>query len=200
MTYSVYFGVNPPSFIATVGPYPANKTRIHYYLGTVGIYKTYYWMIVAWDNHGASSSSPIWSFTTGINHPPSAPIIDGPTHGKVGVEYEYTFNSTDGDGHDFCYCVDWGDDSPIEIVCPSNPDGSGVAKANHSWDTERTYIIRARAKDIYGAVGPWGYLEVTMPKNKPDIQNSQQQSQSSNSQQSSNPLFFQIVQRLVNTR
>jgi len=24
----------------------------------------YYWQIVAWDNHGASTESPIWSFTT----------------------------------------------------------------------------------------------------------------------------------------
>jgi len=100
------------------------------------------------------------------NEPPNAPIIDGPTCGRVGVEYEYTFNSTDDDGHDFWYYVDWGDDSPIEIVFPSNPDGSGVAKANHSWDAKGTYVISARTLDIHGAVSKWGYLEVTMPKNK----------------------------------
>lgn len=189
VTYDVYFGTTIPPPQRT-----SNQTYTFYKPPyNLTLFMTYYWRIVAWDSQGLSTSGPCWTFTTGINHPPSAPIIDGPTHGKVGVEYEYTFNSTDGDGHDFCYCVDWGDDSPIEIVCPSNPDGSGVAKANHSWDTEGTYIIRARAKDIYGAVGPWGYLEVTMPKNKPAIQNSQQSSTNQNIQSG------QLLQQMVKT-
>lgn len=97
--------------------------------------------------------------------PPSRPIIDGPTSGRVGVEYEYTFNSTDGDV--VIYLVHWGDDSPGEIVVPipQNPDNGNEATANHSWDTKGTYIISAKARDIWGAESEWGTLEVTMPKN-----------------------------------
>jgi len=97
------------------------------------------------------------------NEPPNAPIIDGPTCGRVGVKYEYTFNSTDDLTGKFF--VDWGDGSPIEILLPTSPDGQ-QAKANHSWDTKGAYIIRAQTIDIHGAVSEWGYLEVTMPKNQ----------------------------------
>ncbi len=123
-----------------------------------------------------SSGNIVWEITGLLgpidaerlnNEPSNAPIIDGPTNGRVGVKYEYTFNSTDDDGVDFWYCVDWGDNSPIEIVWPSNPDSSGVAKANHSWDAKGTYVISARTLDIHGAESKWGYLEVTMPKSKP---------------------------------
>jgi len=37
--------------------------------------------------------------------------------------------------------------------------------SSHTWDEQGDYTIRARAKDVYDAVGDWGYLEVSMPKN-----------------------------------
>ena len=103
-----------------------------------------------------------------LSNPPSPPIINGPIHGKVEVEYTYTFNSTDYNG-DYCVCiVNWGDDSPIETVNPIwyNPEESGPGIANHSWDTKGTYVINARAIDIYGGVSDWGTLTVTMKRNK----------------------------------
>ncbi len=97
-----------------------------------------------------------------LNNPPESPIITGRICGEVGVEYEYTFNSTD-DGDDFYYYVDWGDCSPIEFVFPSNPGQSGIAKANHSWDKKGNYIVRAKARDTFGAESDWAYFKVTMP-------------------------------------
>jgi len=46
--------------------------------------------------------------------------------------------------------------------------------------------------DEHGAESDWGTLEVAMPVNQPHSQPS--------SQQSLIPLFFQILQRLMNTR
>ena len=37
---------------------------------------------------------------------------------------------------------------------------------SHSWDEQGSYIIRARARDIYGAESDWAELEVSMPKTK----------------------------------
>jgi hypothetical protein len=59
----------------------------------------------------------------GENHPPNKVIIDGPTHGKVGVEYTYTFNVTDADGHWFKIFVDWGDGTTEETGY--HPNGMG---------------------------------------------------------------------------
>ncbi len=42
------------------------------------------------------------------NNPPDTPTIDGPTSGKVGVEYNYTFHALDPEYDDVYYYIDWG--------------------------------------------------------------------------------------------
>jgi nitrous oxidase accessory protein len=120
------------------------------------------------------------------NQPPRTPKIKGPTHGKVGVEYEYNFSLFDPDDDSMYLRVDWGNGTPSEWQGPYDSDS--IVKLNHTWSRKGTYIIRAQAKDIYGAESDWETLKVTMPKNQ------------QNSQQFLNSLFFQIVQRLLNTR
>jgi len=59
VTYDVYFGTtNPPPKSVS------NQTGMTYNPGTMQLTTTFYWQIVSWDNHGASTSSPVWSFTT----------------------------------------------------------------------------------------------------------------------------------------
>lgn len=165
VTYSIYFGsINPPSFIATVGPYPANKTRIHYYLGTVGIYKTYYWMIVAKDNHGASSPSPIWSFTVAYNSPPDAPTIRGETHPEVGVSYLYEFVTEDPDDDDVYYYIDWGDGN-ITGWIGYFKSGEEIT-ASHMWNEKENYILRCKAKDIWDCESEWSEFYIWRSKNQ----------------------------------
>jgi hypothetical protein len=128
----------------------------------------YHVRIKAEDEFGAESP---WSdpYTIKIGNPPTEPIIDGPTHGKVGVEYTYTFNTTYYEyGYEFFFIVDWGDDSPIEYVNPNwyNTSEPGLGIANHSWDKKGTYTIKAKTRDIHGRESPWGTLTVTMPRNK----------------------------------
>ena len=59
LTYDVYFGdTSPPPQVAW------NQTETTYNPGTLDYETTYHWQIVAWDNHEASTSGPLWEFTT----------------------------------------------------------------------------------------------------------------------------------------
>ena len=100
------------------------------------------------------------------NQPPTTPIINGPTHGRVGVEYTYTFMATSPLGKDIYYYIDWGDGSPYEEVGPS-PSGVEV-EATHTWYNKGTYLIRVKARDIdeHGVPSDWGILQVTIPRDK----------------------------------
>ncbi len=100
----------------------------------------------------------------GVNTPPDKPTITGQTKGKTNTEYEYIFVSTDSEGDNIEYCIDWGDDS--QEIC-IGPYTSGVeATTKHSWSEEGDYTIKAKAKDTYDAESEWGTLTVSMPKSK----------------------------------
>ncbi|HHH80151.1 MAG TPA: hypothetical protein ENL13_04545 [Thermoplasmatales archaeon] len=60
VTYDVYFDTStPPSKVVS------NQTA-NVYKPILKPETTYYWRIVAWDNHNTSTSGPIWVFTTGM--------------------------------------------------------------------------------------------------------------------------------------
>jgi len=58
VTYDVYFGISKPL------EHMINTTALSYDPGTLNFSTIYYWMIIAWDNHGESTEGPLWSFTT----------------------------------------------------------------------------------------------------------------------------------------
>jgi hypothetical protein len=101
----------------------------------------------------------------GINSSaPSAPLINGSTNGKSGVEYDYTFISIDPTDDDLFYYVEWGDGEIENWIGPYSAGEQIVI--NHSWGKGGSYIIRAIAKDVNDAESDWTTLEVSMPKNK----------------------------------
>ena len=100
---------------------------------------------------------------TPTNLPPGAPDIDGPTNGAAGTSYPYTFTSTDPEDEDVSYYIEWGDGSTTDWTAFQ---ASGTSySGSHTWSTEGTYTITAKAKDANGE-GPEGTLTVTMPRNK----------------------------------
>ena len=104
-----------------------------------------------------------WNIFT---YAPDKPSIDGPSSGKVGVEYTYTSVTTDPDGNKVLYWFDWGDGSNSGWLGPYN--SGEIASAFHTWTEKDDYEIKVKAKDIYDAEGPWSDpLPITMPKNKP---------------------------------
>ncbi|MCK5031797.1 MAG: PKD domain-containing protein, partial [Thermoplasmatales archaeon] len=113
------------------------------------------------------------------NNPPDKPTIIGPISGKNDEEYKYSIVSTDPEGDDVSYCIDWGDGTPE--LC-NGPYASGVEQTfPHIWNEEGTYIIRVKARDTDGAESEWAPLSVSMPKTK--------------SFDDFNPWIFRLIQR-----
>ncbi len=93
--------------------------------------------------------------------PPIPPTIIGPTEGKIKVTTEYNFTTTDPDGDEVTYFIDWGDGANSSWVGPY-PSGD-LIPISHTWSKKGNYMIKAKAKDIYGNESDWGTLSVTMP-------------------------------------
>ena len=100
------------------------------------------------------------------SNPPATPVLTGPTNGVFNEEYTYTVVTTDPDGDDVYYFVDWGDETNSGWVGPY-PSGV-VVSISHIWSEVGIYEVKARAKDIWGARSGWSEpLVVTITDNTP---------------------------------
>ena len=110
--------------------------------------------------------STSWGYLHAIGYPgpnPLTPDINGPTSGKPGTSYDYTFTSIDPDVDDVQFFIDWGDgDTEWTSFAAS---GTPVTRS-HTWSEKGTYVIRAKAKDTDDYESDWGTLTVTMPRNR----------------------------------
>jgi hypothetical protein len=125
---------------------------------------TYYYRVRGYNKRGWGDFSTLEKVIVGEgeNEPPFTPYINGPTTGRAGVEYSYTLVSTDPNGDDLNYLIEWGDGESEW----KGPRASGEEiTVKHSWSQRGTYTIRVRSFDIYGAESPVGTLKVSMPKN-----------------------------------
>ena len=143
-----------------VGPYGSGVTgSAQKSWNTVGTYTV---KAKAKDINGAQSSwSPSILMTITTDHPPETPTITGPAEGEPGNAYLYTLSTTDQDGDQVYYFVDWGDNLTSGWLGPFNSGAS--ASATHEWAEEGTYTVQVKAKDTYGVESDWGTLDVTMP-------------------------------------
>lgn len=96
------------------------------------------------------------------NNPPSAPIIDGPTSGNPDTEYCFTFHSTDSDGDNVEYLIDWGDSTTLETDYYPSCEPIELC---HTW-SEGHYVIRCMAIDEHGAESNWTEHEITIPRTR----------------------------------
>ncbi len=101
-----------------------------------------------------------------ITNPPNKPEIpNGPASGKAGTKYTYKTSNTDPDGDDLWYQFNWDDGSYDKWIGPF-PSGETVT-AKYSWDQERIYNVRVRARDIFGVMSIWSDpLKVNIPRSK----------------------------------
>jgi hypothetical protein len=90
------------------------------------------------------------------NHAPNAPDIIGPEELKVGISYLFTFVTTDPDGDNVSYAIDWGDGTVILWTGPYK-SGQEIHFA-HTWTQKGTVCIKAKAKDLpYEEESTWTF-------------------------------------------
>ena len=116
---------------------------------------TYLVKAKATDSNGASSG---WSNTLTVtinseNTPPNTPTTPyGDSNGIPGNLYAYVTSATDPDGDQVKYTFDWGDGKTSETTLVN----SGSSKiTSHSWSSEGTYLVKAKATDSNGATSGW---------------------------------------------
>ena len=119
--------------------------------------------VKAYDNRQDSNwSEPLTIHIATL--PPDAPIIDGPSSGKKGVSYDFTFNSVDPEGDDIYYFIKWGDGASEDWAGPYQSGEDFIVA--HSYPFKKTFTIEAKAKDGSGAESDWSEFEVNIPRTR----------------------------------
>ena len=120
VNYTIYLKAGSSSFtLSDIEGYTENTSNFSV---SVSWSKTYYWKIIATDEHGATSSSPLWYFTTGAQSSGGSSPSQGSTppveddeeekgsepseitmnyiesHYNITFEEKFYANDTDGDG------------------------------------------------------------------------------------------------------
>jgi agmatine/peptidylarginine deiminase len=98
------------------------------------------------------------------NVPPKKPNIIGENDGKVETEYEYTFTSTDPEGDEVSYYIDWGDGNITNWTDFQTANTPYIE--SHTWSKQGQFTVTAKSKDTLGAESNWATLNVNMPKTK----------------------------------
>jgi hypothetical protein len=174
------------SFSEWVGPYASGETgEASHGWADPGEYEV---KAVAKDINGSLSD---WSEPHIIsiveNQNPTNPEIKGPTWGLGGKKYDFTFVSTDPEGHDIYYKVDWDDGSNTGWIGPYI-SGEKIT-LNHSWNKKGEYLIKGWAKDIFEAQSGQANFRIKILTNDKTLQKNQR---------NKNLLIAQFLEDLTN--
>jgi hypothetical protein len=126
-----------------------------------GDYEEHYCKLIVTDT-GGQKDTIIKTVQARANSNPNPPLINGPSSGKNGQEYDFTFIATDPDNDDLYYQIDWGDGVLLDWFGPFESDE--VITESHTWGEQGTFTIKARVKDKYNAQSDWATFEVSMPR------------------------------------
>jgi len=99
-----------------------------------------------------------------INNPPSIPEIDGPKKAKSGIEYDFSFTTTDPESDEVYYYIMW-DDGYIENWIGPYTSGETV-NISHKWSIIGDYIIKAKAKDSNNEESDFAEFEIQIPRTR----------------------------------
>lgn len=102
-----------------------------------------------------------------VSNPPIKPTsIQGPIDMFVGETGSYETSSTDPDGDEIRYFIDWGDGTTFT----SDFLPSGVMQSfEHKWTSKGSFDVKVKARDKYGKESSWSDpLSVNVDNNAPE--------------------------------
>lgn len=147
ITYDVHFGTttNPPlvSTDQPIATYLPASTNHHTF---------YYWRVVAKDNHGNSTSGPVWSFLTAPadSTPPDTSITGGPT-GTIKVNSaSFTWTGSD----DVSQAGNLGYSYRLDPLEPNFSTFGNATTINYSQLANGAYTFYVKARDEAGNEDP----------------------------------------------
>jgi uncharacterized protein (TIGR02145 family) len=158
LTFDVYFGtVNPPPQVSI------GQTAIAYNPGTLNYGTTYFWKVVAHDDHGNTTEGQVWSFTTATNQPPAQPSNPNPPNNSTNqpLNTQLSWTCTDPENDPLTYDVYFGTVNP-----PSQVSGGQTATTYNpgTLNISTTYFWKIVAHDDHGNTteGPvWSFMTVS---------------------------------------
>jgi len=112
------------------------------------------------DDKGLWSEPANMSLDIVENIAPNPPVVAGPIKAKVREMVEYHFITSDMNGDQVLYFVEWGDDTNNDWIGPFQSDEDVILE--HVWDSRGSYIIRAKAKDVFGHESEWSTYAISM--------------------------------------
>jgi PKD repeat protein len=130
LTYDIYFGTSENTLVQIV----SNLTTSSISRSSLSQGVTYFWRVVAKDNHGNSTTGPIWSFTIGT--PPDVDFTYSPGTVYAGQTIQFTdqsSNNTTG------WAWDFGDGGTSSLQNPT-----------HKFNNVGTYEVNLTASNIFG--------------------------------------------------
>ena len=102
------------------------------------------------------------SVTFHIGRPPLKPMITGPSEGKIGEEQKYMIVTTDPDGDNVSYFIEFDEDNGYWT--DSFPSNKPI-NITWIWNDSGTHTIRVKARDDNGIESEWSVLTIKMNMN-----------------------------------
>jgi len=151
----------------------SGHTSTSYDPGALSYNTKYYWKIVAKDNYGATTTGPVWDFTTGDlpNTPPNTPSAPNPSNhaASVNINADLSWSGEDPDNGDtVTYDIYFGTASNPPLV-KSGHTSTSYDPGALSYNTK--YYWKIVAKDNYGGTtaGPiWDFTTGSETNNPPN--------------------------------
>ena len=170
LSYDVYLGTtNPPTTAVST-----NQTTRSLAQSGLSLSTTYYWKVVAKDNHVTETQGTVWRFSTGStpNNPPTMPANPNPASGATGQPLNLTLSWTGGDpdpGDTAKYDVYFDTANPPVVRVAQDLVPASLARSGLSPNTN--YYWQIVSKDRRGGMttGPiWNFQTRALP-NAPSL-------------------------------